>query len=290
MTTREPRPFDFREVAALDDTAVHLRDWVAKSSSFFSDFWDEVTGFSAQLSLGQVNTESYGKALEDVSKESHYTIAELEGHMSFLFYASASELQTIVSELFSLDQLEEPKELSPIEISASEMFIRELGNALTAGWMGREEISIATGSIGKDPRKTRLYRAKDLMTKTSIEIGLKESKSQIHVFLPKQETSGLLEHLIDSRENGEPTKPSQELLASLPVDLTVVIGNAKIPMLVLSSLKPGQLIKLDQRIDQPITGYVDDSPFYKCWPGRSGDTQSIEISECLLDQANGAKR
>ncbi|WP_197454686.1 FliM/FliN family flagellar motor switch protein [Stieleria varia] len=246
-----------------------------------------MTGFSAQLSMGIVSTESYGKALEAVSKESLYTVADFEGQMSMLLYADASEYQVIVSEVLGIDRPEGDRDLSPVEQSLAEMFITELGDALCEGWMGAQKINIETSPIAKDPRKTRLYRSKDLMTQTMIEVTLKEGKAKLNLLMPKQPTCDLLDTLVDSRSAVESAKPSERLIASLPIDVTAVVGTAKIPMLDLTSLQPGQLIKLDQRIDQPIIAYVDDRPFYKCWPGRSGNTQSIEISCCLDERANG---
>jgi flagellar motor switch protein FliM len=38
---------------------------------------------------------------------------------------------------------------------------------------------------------------------------------------------------------------------------------------------------LDQRIDQPITAYVDERPFYECWAGRLGGQQALQVVSCL---------
>ena len=60
------QPFDFRKHAALGDTAVSLRNWVAKSSSFFSDFWAQASDYDAQLSAGTMETHSYADVLENM--------------------------------------------------------------------------------------------------------------------------------------------------------------------------------------------------------------------------------
>lgn len=320
MNKPEPRKFDFREIAALDDTAVSLRDWVSKSSSFFSEFWDRATGYSAQLSLGGVTTESYEATLKSVSKENNYCIAGFQDQMSTMWYASSNQLRVIVAEMLcspnnatAEEESEEPvaegedkaddedsaaeenadagepegEDLTPIEVSLVDFFLGELAKSLNSGWAGDQKVTVAANALDKDPRKTLLFRQRDLVTKVDLDIELQSRQTTIHWLLPKQGMSEVLGSLTERRATGNPTHPPVEVVSRMPLAVVAVIGETTIPMPDLSKLKRGQLIKLDQRIDQPIVAYVNDQPYYECWPGKIGSKQSVEISKCLRGDLAG---
>ncbi len=91
---------------------------------------------------------------------------------------SGGELRLIAAELLCLsdaNQLGEG-ELAPVELSLAKLFVDQLASSLTAGWMGEEKCCVRASDLEKDPRKTRIFRAKDLVTRTSVEVELKAGK------------------------------------------------------------------------------------------------------------------
>lgn len=301
MTTKEPRQFNFREIASLDNTGVSLRNWVSKSSSFFLEFWDQATGFAGHLSVGKIMTESYDAALDQTTKDSNYCIADFENKFSSVWYASNDQIRVIIAEMLCMTEDEtlgagddEFDELTKIELSMAQMFLEQLCSTLTYGWLGNTPITLTVGELQRDPKKTRLMRARDLVTRVDIDIKFSSRQTTIHWLLPKQQTSDLMDDCSETRkvrrDDEEPAKPSKEMISKVPVEVVVVIGETSVPMVELSGLKTGQLLKLDQHIDQPVVAYVNGDPYFECWPGRMGNSQSIEISKCLrADLAGGAR-
>ncbi|MGB7345738.1 MAG: FliM/FliN family flagellar motor switch protein, partial [Pirellulaceae bacterium] len=220
-----------------------------------------------------------------------------------MWFASNSDLRCIAWAMLGLDATDakttgdadaEPKNdakptaneaLSPIERSLAQLFIEQLAVALNDGWMGGEPINLQTGTIAFDPRKARFFRENDLVTVTSIQVGLKAGPVGINWLLSKQKTCDLLENAIDLRDDAappsEPQRPPAHLIGQLPIEVVSILGTAMLPMSQLSQLKVGQLIELDQRIDQPVVAVVNEVPFYEGWPGRRGKNQAIEVTRCL---------
>jgi flagellar motor switch protein FliM len=145
--------------------------------------------------------------------------------------------------------------------------------------MGDNELSIELGGLGNDARKLRLFRGKDLIAKVCIEVECKLGTAKLNWLIPKQKLTRLLDDTVDQRRSGQPTTPPKEVVAQLPLQVVTVLGTAKIPMSDLGELKPGQLIRLDQRIDAPMVSLVDGRPSFECWPGRIGDTQAVQVSQ-----------
>lgn len=283
MSGKEFRVFDFRDIAALDDAAVDFRNWLSKSASFFSDFWADATGYGAQISLGKISTETYGKLLEKVSKENYCCLAEIEDQFSMMFYASVGDLRLLLSEFLRLPDAETMvgEDLTPVELSLLQLLTEELSRSLIDGWMGVDAIGIKTSPWARDPQKTRIFRVKDLVTKTSVHVEAKNGTVDVDWIVPKQKMTDLLESSVEQREGHEAQSPSDEIVGKVPMELVTVLGTVSLPMNRLSQLEVGETILLDQRIDQPIVATVNEDAFFECWPGRIGRRQALEISNCL---------
>lgn len=279
------RLFDFREIAALDDTAVTLRNWFSKSTSFFSDYWVETTGYSARLGLGTIVNDPFDKILDGIPRDDLCCTATLEGHLPSLWYAPAAQFRLIVGDMLGLTEADEEsdKPLGEIELDLAAYFINRLAESVAQGWMGDNELSIELGQLGKDAHKLRLFRGKDLVSNICIEIKTKLGTAKLNWLVPKQKLTELMDDTVDQRQRSHTASPPKELVAQLPLEVVTVLGNAKIPMSELANLKPGQLIRLDQRIDAPMVSLVDGRRSFECWPGRIGDSQAVQVSQCFND-------
>ncbi len=71
------------------------------------------------------------------------------------------------------------------------------------------------------------------------------------------------------------------IVQQLALEVVGVLGQTKLTMGDLSNLKIGDLVLLEQKIDQPIILTIDDETHFHCWPGRLGNRQGIEIAEIL---------
>jgi flagellar motor switch protein FliM len=292
MTDSELRVFDFREIAALDDAATSLRNWIGKSSSFFSDFWNDVSDYAAPLSLGNVTTSSYAKTVEGLSRDVNYCMLEFVDYARSMWYASNRDFRLIAWAMLGIGVDNDAEEssaddgpLSQIERALVQLFVEELAKSMMDGWMGGEKLDLSAGAVDLDPLKARFLRESDLVTCTSIQIGLKSEAVGINWLLSKHRTSSLMESVLDRRRDGEearvPKKPSPELVEQLPIDVVTLLGSAKLPMSQLSDLKVGQVVTLNQRIDKPVVAFVNDEPFFSGWPGKRGKNQALSITQCI---------
>ncbi|OYP35221.1 FliM/FliN family flagellar motor switch protein [Rhodopirellula sp. MGV] len=281
------RAFDFREIAGLDDTATAIRTWLSKSTSFFSDEWVQATGFGAKLGLGPVSTDTFESILDATPRTDLCCVTHLRGDLPTLWYSTGTQFRRLVGDLIGVEPPAESEsvaaddeeiELGAIEADLVQWALDTMAACLSQGWMGTEDLSVQTSPVEKDPRKLRLYRAKDLMTRVTLKIECKSGTTDLNWLLPKQRISKLFDETVDNRHKAAPASPSEEMIVKMPVDIVTVLGSAKVSMKDLQDLKPGQLIVLDQRIDAPMTATVDGTPSFECWPGRLGNMQAVQVS------------
>ena len=283
------RPFDFHEIAALDGNAKSFRDWVSKSSSYFSDYWFSATGYAITLKAGQVKTSTYDSMIRNIPRTDMSSMITTNQGTRVIWFAPLTEFRALLSELLGVPQPEEPddKDLSDIEADLAEMLLEQLTIAFGRGWIGQGEVSLEHGKLERDPRKFRLIRSKDLVSQIEVKFEAKSCTASMFWLIPKRSLSELMDLIGEERVEPSPQTPPKEIVGRIPVELVTQLGEKDLSMEELVNLKPGQLIRLDQRIDEPMTGYIDGLPTHRCWAGRLGSRQAIQIAD-TLDQKEGA--
>ena len=76
------------------------------------------------------------------------------------------------------------------------------------------------------------------------------------------------------------TSPSTEmpaLVERLPVELVVELGESRLTMAQLANLAVGDLLILNQTVQEPLSASLSGCPKFQGWPGRVGSTQAFQI-------------
>jgi len=71
------------------------------------------------------------------------------------------------------------------------------------------------------------------------------------------------------------------LIRDVPVNVTVVLGTATLTVERLFSLRPGEIIELDQSLDETVTFYMGDKPIARGHLVAVEDRYGIELAEIL---------
>jgi flagellar motor switch protein FliM len=92
----------------------------------------------------------------------------------------------------------------------------------------------------------------------------------------------LTESVIQEFFSARPSEPSagispQELLQGVPLQLVVQLGQTRLPLAQLHQLRSGDVLLLEQRLDEPLLVLLEDQPRYRAWPGRVGTQRAIQI-------------
>ena len=141
MTEKNYREFDFREIAELDDAAMAVRDWVAKSASFFNDFWRDLSEFGVQLSIPQMSTQTYKESMRNVSRSYYSCNLSLADGVVAQWWASTPHLKAIVWEMLGIPSPEVSEEEEPDVKSESADVEAEAGEDAQEGQKEADENS-----------------------------------------------------------------------------------------------------------------------------------------------------
>lgn len=93
-------------------------------------------------------------------------------------------------------------------------------------------------------------------------------------------TSALQPMAAASDDNGRMTKDIA-LIKDVPINIQARLGTATLTVEKLFSLRGGEVVELDQGLDDAVTFYMDDKPIARGHLVAVDDHYGIEISEIL---------
>ncbi|GBD35374.1 hypothetical protein HRbin36_00486 [bacterium HR36] len=81
-----------------------------------------------------------------------------------------------------------------------------------------------------------------------------------------------------NRAASAPPVSPQDILQEIPLQLVVQLGQTHLPLAQLEQLRGGDVLLLEQRLDEPLVVFLEDQPGYLAWPGRLGTQRAIQIA------------
>ena len=69
----------------------------------------------------------------------------------------------------------------------------------------------------------------------------------------------------------------EALVGEMSVDLAVVLGTADLTLFDLARLRTGDLVMLNQKVDDPLEATVGGTKKFQVWPGARGSRQAVQV-------------
>lgn len=284
MTEKDYQPFDFRSASTSDETVTSLRTWLMKTSTTFLESWESVSSTTVSLECRNVLSRTFEQCLDSIRTESVGCGIKLgEESVSTMAWVSCRELVSAIGCVIGTGVVEDAKDrkLTSIEESLCEMLFETLASSLSNSWPGVKRLPVVVSDQLDDmPQRSRMVKPKELMLVTKLEIKIDDATAMITWLVPREQAEKLLESISGASPVKSINRPD-ELVRQLQLEMVGVLGKVEMSMGELSDLKVGDLLVLEQKIDQPVVLNIDEHPHYRCWPGRIGNRQGLEIAEVL---------
>ncbi|KRL02657.1 FliM/FliN family flagellar motor switch protein [Liquorilactobacillus hordei] len=68
---------------------------------------------------------------------------------------------------------------------------------------------------------------------------------------------------------------------NIGLDLQVVLGESELELSNFLHLEPGDILKLDSKINEPLDSYVEGSPYYSVKLGKKNNQIAVELIDKL---------
>ena len=283
MAASEPRAFDFTKPGGLaGGSADALSVWLEACCSMFNEMWTEIASTSRVFATRFSQSDSFSSLRESWDADSIvYKIHVGNSEMLTLLHIDRPIALAYALEMIgeACTELPEDRELSPIEESLLELFVENLASIFGTAWPKQQPIRSRFGDRLELPHRSRDFLPSDTLEVHKLVV---ESDFGTHEMLWIAPTDELEELLAvptqDETPSSNVSRQQIEIVArEIPLQVSVELGSAQVPVAELPNLAIGDLIVLDQRIEEPISIRVENHVKFSAWPGCKGTRHAAQI-------------
>ena len=170
----------------------------------------------------------------------------------------------------------------------TQLFHRMLETFQTA-WESMIEIDPVMADLEVNPQFLQMVSPNETVVVISLSTTIGEASGMINVCLPHVVLEEILPKLTmhhwmqtkkKERKEGE-VEALKQTLKSTQVALKVILGHSQITVDELLHLQRGDVIELDQNIDQPLVIYAGGEPKFYGQPGQRKQRMAVQVTEVL---------
>jgi len=184
-----------------------------------------------------------------------------------------------------LSELPTYRQLSDVELSLMELAMSELARAMTDSQPVAPPLVCEFVGPRRTQELTREFNEQDPIAVADFEVLTPAGKSTCLWIMPQRTVLTMMTHIGEQRQQDVGSANDlQSLVRQIPMQLIVRLGSANLHVSDLLNLQPGDVVVLDQRVNEPLDAEVSDTPIFRGWPGRVGTKQAFQVSDVIAER------
>lgn len=180
------------------------------------------------------------------------------------------------------------KNFTDIELSILNEIVELYTQVFVSSWKDIVELDTTIESLETNPQLLQTMSPNEPVTLITFNFKVFEVDSFVNLCIPYVFFEGMIDKLsirnwFDANrvDNEHDAEYLQKSLNHVELELSVHLGDAHMQLSEFLQLAPGDLIKLDRKITDPLTSYVEGKPFYRVKPGKREENIAIELIDPL---------
>jgi len=275
-------PYNFRKPGRLNVALEQqIRSWIETACALATRRWRQDLPTPFELVLVDSETQRARPTLLSLQDEAVAHPLALRQQLTTILAWPRPLVLAVVSTLLgdALTELPENRELTAVDESLFEFFLRDmLFPSFVETWSGQIPIRPELGEKIQHPRWSKIYQPEDNLLIVNLAIKGAFGEHPWRWLIPLGQLSGSWR---DNTDGEQDTANTPERLAThiqeLPVELCVKLGIANLPLSQLAHLQIGDVILLDQAVNQPLSIEIEGEAKLTGWPGKLGNRQAFRI-------------
>jgi flagellar motor switch protein FliM len=276
-----PVAFDFRKPPP-GELGRQVHRWLTAACRRAGDPWFRLLPYAASVAVGHVEVVGAVAALSALPDDAVAIPLVAEGDDgTVLLVLRRPFLLALLAGLVGEKPTALPADRDPTELELSlvgylarELFLDPIERA----WPAARPPHFAPGTLAA-PRVAWPGGSADLVLFATLDATAPFGEHPVYLIVPR---AGLGARLAaaDLRPEPPPPAPSahiEALVREMPVELTVLLGTADLTMRELSALRAGDVVVLQQKVDQPLAGLLSGERKFRVWPGVIGERAAVVI-------------
>ena len=190
------------------------------------------------------------------------------------------------------EPLEKTREFSEIELLIIERVMTSCVELMREPWENVLDVNPRLQRIETNPQFAQIIQPSEMIAIVTINIKIGDVEGLINLCLPyltlepvmdKLNTKFWYSNMQDS--DGETYSDDIEtLISKAMVPVTTVLGHSSINVSDFMSIQPGDIIRLDTKVDDELDVYVGDIKKFTALPGSSGKKYAVRLTSIIREE------
>ncbi|KRN30720.1 flagellar motor switch protein FliM [Liquorilactobacillus mali] len=175
-----------------------------------------------------------------------------------------------------------------IELILLKEIVIEMTKIYKNVWKDIIELQTEFDELVSNPQLLQNMSPNEPVVMITFTVKVGEIDSFINICVPYVFFEGLTDKLsfhnwFDSNQeySANDERKLKESLNNIALDLQVVLGESELELSNFLHLEPGDILKLDSKINEPLDSYVEGSPYYNVKLGKKNNQIAVELIDKL---------
>lgn len=289
------RVYDFKRPNKFSKDQIHSLHNIHENfcrglTTFFSGNLHSVVE-SSVLSIEQITYDEFIRSLPNPTVLGLYSLNPLEG--TVLIELSPSLTFAVVDRLLGGQGqgAEKNRDLTEIEKTIIENRLNQMILISEEAWAEIYELKPQFLSMESNPQFTQIVAPNEMIVLITLEVRIGEAVGMINICMPYLVLEPILDKLSTfflfstqaKVSSPEQVQAIRKKIEWAKVDMVAFLGNSEILVRDLLDLAKGDVIPLNQSVQDPLPIYVGEFIKFKSIPGLHGEHIAVQITEIIKE-------
>lgn len=190
------------------------------------------------------------------------------------------------------DALEKTRDFSEIELLIIERILVVCVNLLVEPWENVVEIHPHLERIETNSQYAQIISPSEMIAIITMNIKIGSVEGLMNICLPYITVEDVIDKLntrywyanIQSHDETDYADAIESIINKAQVPIKAVLGKSNISVMDFATLQPGDIIKLDRKVEDELDVYVGDIRKFTALPGSTGDKYAVRVTSVLREE------
>ena len=188
--------------------------------------------------------------------------------------------------------LSKGRDFSEIELSIIERIFNICVNLLREPWQNVLSIVPRMERIETNSQFAQIISPSEMIAIVTINLKIGEVEGLMNICLPYLTLEDVIDKLntkywysnMQDQDEHDYTEAIESLIQRAQVPVKAVLGNSIVSVSDFSMLQPGDIIRLDRKVEDELDIYVGNIRKFTALPGSSGDKYAVRITSVIREE------
>ncbi|MEE1009446.1 MAG: flagellar motor switch protein FliM [Agathobacter sp.] len=190
------------------------------------------------------------------------------------------------------DTLEKVRDFSEIELLIIERILVVCVNLLREPWENVIEIHPHLERIETNSQYAQIISPSEMIAIVTMNVKIGNVEGLMNVCLPYITLEDVIDKIntrywysnIQSHDEADYSEAIESVINKAQIPVKAVLGKSVISVNDFSTLLPGDIIRLDRKLDDELDVYVGNIRKFTALPGSSGDKYAVRVTEVIREE------